>query len=80
MRHPPPGGDLVAPELPLVALGEAADHDGDGQREDEDAGQRAAAADDLAQQRLGVQIVADRGEGHQAPPAPGEPNHILINC
>ena len=50
MRHPPPGGDLVAPELPLVALGEAADHDGDGQREDEDSAQRAQPADQLAQE------------------------------
>ena len=58
----------------FVVGGEAVDDDGDGQRQDEDAGQRAAAADDLAQQRLGVQIVADRGEGHQAPPAPGEPD------
>ena len=58
----------------FVVGGEAVDHDGDGQREDEDAGQRAAAADDLAQQRLGVQIVADRGEGHQAPPAHVKPD------
>ena len=50
MRHPPPGSDLVAPELPLVALGEAADHDGDGQREDEDPAQRAQPADQLAQE------------------------------
>ena len=50
VRHPPPGGDLVAPELPLVALGEAADHDGDGQREDEDPAQRAQPADQLAQE------------------------------
>ena len=28
----------------------------------------AAATDDLAQQRLGVEIVADSGEGHQTPP------------
>ena len=45
------------------------DHDGDGQGEDEDAGQRTEAAYQLPQQRLRVQLVADRGDRHQTPPA-----------
>ena len=44
------------------------DHDGDGQGEDEDAGEGAEAANQLPQQGLGVELVAHRGDGHQAPP------------
>ena len=44
------------------------DHNGDGQGEDEDAGERAEATDQLPQQGLGVELVAHRGDGHQAPP------------
>ena len=45
------------------------DHDGDGQGEDEDAGEGAEAANQLPQQRLGVELVTHGGDGHQAPPA-----------
>ena len=48
------------------------DHDGDGQGEDEDARERAEAADKLPQQGLGVELVANRGDGHQAPPGERE--------
>ena len=37
-------GDLVAPEPVLVAAGEAGDHNGDGQGEDEDPGEGAEAS------------------------------------
>ena len=45
------------------------DHNGDGQGEDEDAREGAEAANQLPQQRLGVELVTHRGDGHQAPPA-----------
>ena len=45
------------------------DHDGDGQGEDEDAGEGAEAANQLPQQRLGVELVTHCRDGHQAPPA-----------
>ena len=48
------------------------DHDGDGQGEDEDPGEGTEASDQLPQQRLGVELVPHRGDGHQAPP--GEKN------
>ena len=44
------------------------DHNGDGQGEDEDAGEGAEAANQLAQQSLGIKLVTHRGDGHQAPP------------
>ena len=44
------------------------DYNGDGQGEDEDAGEGAEAANQLPQQGLGVELVAHRGDGHQAPP------------
>ena len=45
------------------------DHNGDGQGEDEDAGEGAEAANQLPQQSLGVKLVTHSGDGHQAPPA-----------
>ena len=45
------------------------DHNGDRQGEDEDAREGAEAANQLPQQRLGVKLVTNCGDGHQAPPA-----------
>ena len=53
----------------LVVGGEAVDHDGYGQGEDEDPGQGAASPDDLAQQSLRVKVITNCGQGHQSPPS-----------
>ena len=47
-------GHLVAPEPVLVVVGKAGHHDGDGEGEDEHAGQGAEAAQQLPRERLGV--------------------------
>ncbi len=60
--------DLVPPEPVLVVGREGVDHDGYGQGEDEDAGEGREAADQLAQEGLGAEVVAHRGDGHQPPP------------
>ena len=52
----------------LVVGCERVDDDGDGKGEDEDAGDGGEAADELAEVRPGVKVVADGGDGHQAPP------------
>ena len=48
----------------LVVGGEAVDHDGYGQGEDEDPGQGTAAADDLSKQGLRVEVITNCGQGH----------------
>ena len=52
----------------LVVGREWVDDDGDGEGEDEDARDGGEAPDELAEVRSGVEVVADGGEGHQAPP------------
>ena len=55
------------------------DHDGDRQGEDEDAGEGAEAANQLPQQRLGVELVTHGGDGHQAPPADNKTNYFRLH-
>ena len=52
----------------LVVRRERVDHDRDGQGENEDARDGREAADQLAQVRPRVEVVADGGDGHEAPP------------
>ena len=61
--------DLVNPESLLVEAGEAVDDDGQGKGEAEDADQGAEASNDLAEEGFGAGLVADRGDGHDPPPA-----------
>ena len=56
-------------DLPDLVVGcERVDDDGDGEGEDEDARDGGEAADELAEVRSGVEVVADGSDGHQAPP------------
>ena len=55
---------FIPPQPVLVEDREAVDYDGDGEGEDEDAGEGAEAADQLAKQSLGVQLVPDRCDSH----------------
>ena len=59
---------LVPPQPVLVVRGEGVDHNRDGQREDEDAGERAEPAEELPQERARVEVVPHGGDGHEAPP------------
>ena len=63
---------LVPPQAVLVELGKAVDDDGDGQGEDEDAGEGAAASDQFPKEGLWVEVVANRCDGHKAPPWIGD--------
>ena len=66
---PPDFANCYFPHSPILVVGgEAVDHNGYGQSEDEHPGQCAAASDDLPQQGLGVEVIAHRGQCHQAPP------------
>ena len=75
---------LVPPQPVLVEHGEAVDHDGDGQSEDEDPGHSTAhtfvntsqciggllpeSADKLAEKCCRIHVVSHRGQSHQTPP------------
>ena len=49
---------LVPPQSVLVEHGEAVDHDGDGQSEDEDARQSTESTNQLPKQSLGVEFIS----------------------
>ena len=49
---------LVPPQPVLVEHGEAVDHDGDGQSEDEDARQSTESTNQLPEQSLGVEFIS----------------------
>ena len=70
--HDHDDGDLIPPEPVLVELSEAVDDNGDGQGEDEDAGKGAAASDQFPKEGLWVEVVANRCDGHKAPPWIGD--------
>ena len=52
----------------FVVTCEAVDNDWHWQRHDEDAAESAKASNELAQERVRVQVVADSRDRHQAPP------------
>ena len=52
----------------LIVAGKAINNDGDREGENKDAGEGAEPANQFPKQGLRVEVIADGGEGHQAPP------------
>ena len=59
---------LIVVKPVFVVTGEAVDDDRHWESHDEDAAESTEASDELAQERVRVQVVADSRYGHQTPP------------